>query len=77
MKLEITDEWLLSFDDKTPEPSGYVTPNERAEMARRKEGVKPTVLRISRVRKTKKRTFKPLRQVSKLFALLTRNRPSD
>ncbi len=32
MNLEITDEWLLSFD-KTPEPSGYITPRERASVA--------------------------------------------
>jgi len=46
MKLEITDEWLLSFDEKTPEPSGYITPRERAEVARRRESAQTAALQV-------------------------------
>lgn len=46
MKLEITDEWLLSFDEKTPEPSGYITPRERAEVARRRESAQAAALQV-------------------------------
>ena len=36
MELKITPEWLLSFGDDDYEPSGLITPNDRAELARRK-----------------------------------------
>ncbi len=47
MKLEITDEWLLSFDESTPEPSGYITPRERAEVARQRESAQMAALQSS------------------------------
>ncbi len=49
MKLEITDEWLLSFDEKIPEPSGYITPRERAEVARRRESAQTAALQTPAV----------------------------
>jgi hypothetical protein len=55
MKLEITDEWLLSLDEKTPEPSGYITPRERAEVARRREIAQTAALQASPSRETNKR----------------------
>ena len=36
MDLKITAEWLLSFDDGGYEPSGLMTPRDRAELERRK-----------------------------------------
>lgn len=54
MKLEITDEWLLSFDESTPEPSGYITPRERAEVARRRESAQTAALQLSPVQETSK-----------------------
>lgn len=40
MNLEITAEWLKSFDEDIPEPTGAITPRERAELARRLEALK-------------------------------------
>lgn len=54
MNLEITDEWLLSFDDKTLEPSGYITPQERADVARRRESTQTVALQTPPVQEASK-----------------------
>lgn len=54
MKLEITDEWLLSFGEETPEPSGYITPRERADAARRHEVAQATAKNAPLLRNTNK-----------------------
>jgi len=54
MKLNISAEWLTS-SDATPEPSGYVTPRDRAELTLRREAAQlnvPTVTRKTRSRKS-------------------------
>ena len=54
MKLEITDEWLLSFDVETSEPSGYITPRERADAVRRLEVAQTAAKQVPLPRKTNK-----------------------
>ncbi len=59
MKLNISAEWLMS-SDATPDPTGFITPRDRAELKLRSETTQPGVPKGA----AKKRLSHPLPKVT-------------